>query len=81
VAPQEPREKKHFLCNALFHHPASGFDAFVRIRKMLLSVIPAKAGIQSFQVVPGSPDPGFHRGDDLLPTHPTLTLGDRELDP
>jgi hypothetical protein len=28
------------------------------------SVIPAKAGIQSFQMLIKTLDPGFHRGDD-----------------
>jgi len=41
---------------------------------MRLSVIPAKAGIQSFQIVislcPPEAD-GFHRSDDFLRDHPS----------
>jgi len=40
---------------------------------MGFSVIPAKAGIQSFQIVMNSLDSGFHRRDDFLRDH---QLGD-----
>jgi hypothetical protein len=36
---------------------------------MTLSVIPAKAGIQFFQLVRNSLDSGFHRSDDFLRVH------------
>ena len=36
---------------------------------MALSVIPAKAGIQLFQLVRNSMDSGFHRSDDFLQVH------------
>jgi len=39
---------------------------FVKSRKTAFSVIPAKAGIQSFELVLSFLDPGFHRGDDFL---------------
>jgi hypothetical protein len=45
------------------------FDHLVKIRKSIEFVIPAKAGIQSFQDVR---DPGFRRGDapiDFLQVH------------
>ena len=44
-------------------------DALVKSRKCPFSVIPAEAGIQSFQVVVNSLDSGFHRSDDLLRIH------------
>jgi hypothetical protein len=39
---------------------------------MLFPVIPAKAGIQCFQVVIKPLDPGFRRGDDFLRVHQDL---------
>jgi hypothetical protein len=39
---------------------------FARSAKMTFSVIPAKAGIQSFDIAMDFLDPGFCRGDDLL---------------
>jgi hypothetical protein len=48
------------------------FDEFVRSLKMPFSVIPAKAGIQFFQVVLNSLDSGFHRSDDFLRDHQIL---------
>ena len=41
-------------------------DALVKSRKSSFSVIPAKAGIQSFQPVTECLDSGFHRSDDFL---------------
>jgi hypothetical protein len=40
-------------------------DAIVKSPKIPLSVIPAKAGIQSFEVFADHLDSGFHRGDAL----------------
>jgi hypothetical protein len=40
-------------------------NAIVKSPKMPLSVIPAKAGIQSFKVFADHLDSGFHRGDAL----------------
>ena len=40
---------------------------------MLFSVIPAKAGIQSFQIVINYLGSGFHRSDDFLRNHQYLT--------
>jgi hypothetical protein len=37
--------------------------------KKRFSVIPAEAGIQSFQIVMNSLDSGFHRSDDFLRSH------------
>jgi len=39
---------------------------FVEIRKTPFFVIPAEAGIQSFEMVTDSLDSGFHRSDDFL---------------
>jgi hypothetical protein len=41
-------------------------DGLVKSRKSPFSVIPAKAGIQSFQPVKEELDSGFHRSDDFL---------------
>jgi len=38
-------------------------------RKIPFSVIPAKAGIQFFQVIADHLDSGFHRSDDFLRVH------------
>ena len=44
-------------------------DGFVKSPIYHLTVIPAKAGIQSFQVVADHLDSGFHRSDDFLRRH------------
>jgi hypothetical protein len=44
-------------------------DELVKSRKIPFSVIPAKAGIQSFQVVADHLDSGFHLSDDFLRIH------------
>ena len=44
-------------------------DGLVKSRKTPLSVIPAKAGIQSIQIVKKALDSGFHRSDDFLRDH------------
>ena len=43
-----------------------GIDGLVKSRKTPLFVIPAKAGIQFFQLVTEFLDSGFHRSDDFL---------------
>ena len=50
------------------------YDEVVRTPLFSFSVIPAKAGIQSFQEVEKALDPGFHRGDDFLRDHQKLSL-------
>ncbi len=45
---------------------ALSIDGLVKSRKTPLSVIPAKAGIQSIQIVKKALDSGFHRSDDFL---------------
>ena len=45
------------------------FDDLVKSLETLFSVIPAQAGIQSFQIVKNSLDSGFHRSDDFLRKH------------
>jgi len=45
------------------------YDDFVKSRKTPFFVIPAEAGIQSFQVVTDGLDSGFHRSDDFLRVH------------
>jgi len=47
-------------------YEAINIDDLVKSLKMLFSVIPAKAGIQSFQIVINFLDSGFHRSDNFL---------------
>ena len=44
-------------------------DGLVKSSTSPLTVIPAKAGIQSFQAVADHLDSGFHRSDDFLRIH------------
>jgi hypothetical protein len=44
-------------------------DDLVKSLKRRISVIPAKAGIQLFQILKNSLDSGFHRSDDFLRDH------------
>jgi hypothetical protein len=41
-------------------------DEPVKRGKFACNVIPAKAGIQKYQLVKKTLDPGFRRGDDFL---------------
>jgi len=41
-------------------------DELAKSHKLLFFVIPAKAGIQSFQTVADYLDSGFHRSDDFF---------------
>ena len=41
-------------------------DGFVKSRKTPFFVIPAEAGIQSFQMVTDDLNSGFHRSDDFF---------------
>ena len=45
------------------------FDELVKSRKTPFFVIPAKAGIQFFQLVTEFLDSGFHRSDNFLRNH------------
>jgi len=45
------------------------FDDLVKSLKRQISVIPAKAGIQLFQILKNSLDSGLHRSDDFLREH------------
>ena len=45
------------------------FDALAKSRKVPFFVIPAKAGIQSIQLLTRALDSGFHRSDDFLRDH------------
>ena len=45
------------------------FDDLVKSLETRFSVIPAKAGIQSFQGFINTLDSGFHRSDDFLRNH------------
>ena len=47
-------------------YEAINLDGLVKSPKIPFSVIPAKAGIQSFQAVADHLDSGFHRSDDFL---------------
>jgi hypothetical protein len=59
----------HNLTEALEKNIKAKFDELVKSRKIPFSVIPAKAGIQSFQVATEHLDSGFHRSDDFLRVH------------
>ena len=48
---------------------AINIDNLIKSIEISFSVIPAKAGIQSFQAVAGHLDSGFHRSDDFLRFH------------
>ena len=47
----------------------TNIDELVKSRKTPFFVIPAKAGIQFFQLVKEFLDSGFHRSDDFLRNH------------
>jgi hypothetical protein len=53
----------------VFKRISSSFDELVKSYKIPFSVIPAKAGIQSFQELAEYLDSGFHRSDDFLRVH------------
>jgi hypothetical protein len=44
-------------------------DGFEKSQKTSFFVIPAKAGIQSFQILTTDLDPDFRRGDEFLRVH------------
>jgi hypothetical protein len=44
-------------------------DGFAKSRKSTTNVIPAKSGIQKYQIVTKALDPGLRRGDDFLRDH------------
>jgi hypothetical protein len=44
-------------------------DDLAKSRKTILSVIPAKSGIQSIRALTKALDSGFHRSDDFLGFH------------
>jgi hypothetical protein len=48
---------------------SSNIDELVKSQKVRFPVIPAKAGIQLFQILKNSLDSGFHRSDDFLRDH------------
>jgi hypothetical protein len=50
-------------------HQNNNVDDLVKSQKCFLSVIPAKAGIQAFQLVTTALDPVFQRDDDFLRDH------------
>jgi hypothetical protein len=54
--------KKHLLKGLIF-------DGIIKSQKVRFPVIPAKAGIQLFQILKNSLDSGFHRSDDFLREH------------
>ncbi len=53
---------------------SDNIDELVKSRKLPFSVIPAKAGIQSFQSVTENLDSGFHRSDDFLRDRQIFTV-------
>jgi hypothetical protein len=50
------------------------FDKLVKSHKIPFSVIPAKAGIQSFQALAEHLDSGFRRSDDFLRVYHFLNV-------
>jgi hypothetical protein len=54
---------------------ARKFDDLVRSGKSPFSVIPAKAGIQSFQAFKEEPDSDFHRSGSFLRDHQNPEFG------
>ena len=50
------------------------FDELVKSSTTTITVIPAKAGIQFFQVVADHLDSGFRRSDDFLQSHQILII-------
>jgi len=57
------------------------YDIAERLKRRI-SVIPAKAGIQLFQILKNSLDSGFHRSDDFLRFHQYLCfkkIGEPEI--
>jgi len=53
----------------LIFYETINIDELVKSRKTPFFVIPAKAGIQFFQLVTELLDSGFHRSDDFLRNH------------
>ena len=60
-----PKNEAYFLLQFTFFN----FDDLVKSLKIPFPVIPAKAGIQFFQIVINSLDSGFHRSDNFLRIH------------
>jgi hypothetical protein len=50
-------------------------NGFGKCRKCTTNVIPAKAGIQEYQMAAKALDPGFRRGDDFLRTRECTKIG------
>jgi hypothetical protein len=77
IFPPDPFQKsRRPLCDpiSVVFPPLVSVDGFVKSLERPNSVIPAKAGIQSFQ---GVLDPGFRRGDglfDFLQDHHQLNV-------
>jgi len=55
-------------------------DDLVKSLKRRIFVIPAKAGIQLFQILKNSLDSGFHRSDDFLREHQNCKMKNVNLD-
>jgi len=55
-----------YLAISLTFYETIKVDGFVKSPKVPFFVIPAKAGIQSIQIVTKALDSGFHRSDDFL---------------
>jgi len=70
AAQATPGCKRELICESKAGNGVrSNNDGLVRSPGMAFSVIPAKAGIQSFQIVTNYLDSGFHRSDDFLQEH------------
>jgi len=57
-------KKERIISGSKFFQPK--IDDLVKSLEIKCSVIPAKAGIQSFRSVTNHLDSGFHRSDDFL---------------
>jgi hypothetical protein len=60
---------KKYVTGSKFIGSRFKVDELVKSRKTPFFVIPAKAGIQFFQLVTEFLDSGFHRSDDFLRNH------------
>jgi hypothetical protein len=64
-----PHEESYAKLDGVVKNSPGNIDVFVKSRKSTTNVIPAKAGIQKYQMVTKALDPGFRRGDDFLRIH------------
>jgi hypothetical protein len=66
---QIPKPEINEMVQDFIYMPGIKVDELVKSRKTPFFAIPAKAGIQFFQLVAEFLDSGFHRSDDFLRNH------------